>query len=467
LLSWGYKTALEQRIIDLFDTPRRRIELRQACGFYCSHLINVGFSKLWIQELVEEAFFTEDMSTANRTTLAQFFRKFVENPADFVVFTSIGYELSRLLPSLGLRVVAPKDVDQSVRAALESSGEELAHVAISEERAYDPYGAINAVHERLTSIRAFTYLRRETIACDWEELMYVRGADVKVGRAIRTSGFNFERLTKATPTRATITSQRKYILRVRQNFDPPSMERLLSSINTAALARTSPNRENQLISLWSAVEVLLSEPPTNTARIVSYVHQLVPAICLRHVRRQFVAVFEELRLLYPQAFTNILRGEDEFASHDPHTNFAAVICLEENELLREELCALLEENPLALHRLFKLYRDYGSSGEAAKAIKSHRNRVEWQVHRIYRARNQLVHSGRVPSYLDSLILNLAEYYGAAVATIIDRARREPSRSDIDQIVSEIGIEYGIFTRQFKATEAPLQRADLERLVAVP
>jgi hypothetical protein len=43
LLAGQYKSALEEHLLSLFAEPRRKIELRQAGGFYCTHLINVGF----------------------------------------------------------------------------------------------------------------------------------------------------------------------------------------------------------------------------------------------------------------------------------------------------------------------------------------------------------------------------------------------------------------------------------------
>ncbi len=81
---------------------------------------------------------------------------------------------------------------------------------------------------------------------------------------------------------------------------------------------------------------------------------------------------------------------------------------------------------------------------ANRTICDHADRVRWQIHRVYRARNQLVHAGRTPSYLESVILNLAEYYRSSIATIVNRAKQEDGKSDIDQIVAEIGIKYGIF-----------------------
>ncbi|HZV05838.1 MAG TPA: hypothetical protein VE999_12215 [Gemmataceae bacterium] len=408
------------------------------------------------------------MRAADRGALTGFFGKFAEDPSDFVVFALIGTDLARFLPPLGFEIRRLDKIENSPQSALRPHSRiGLEHVVNTEEKAYDAYGAVSSFQQQLTSIRALTYLQPEPLICRWNEWMYVMRKDGSEGRVLRTPVLSFERPSQTTVTGRRLKNHRNYFARVFEDFRPRSTERLLSSINTAALARTSPNRENQLISMWSAIEVLLSDPPTGTARIVSYARQLIPCICLRHVRRQFVAVFEALLVSYKRQFIDILKHEPEFSKTDAHTSLAAVLCLEENKALQKDLCNLCKDNPLALQRLFKLHRDYHSLAAAARTIEGHRSRVEWQIYRIYRARNQLVHAGSVPSYLDSLILNLAEYYRASIATIINRARRDPEGSDIDQVVSEIAIEYGIFTRHFpKSSTRGLDRTELYRLVSV-
>jgi hypothetical protein len=238
-------------------------------------------------------------------------------------------------------------------------------------------------------------------------------------------------------------------------------------MTTGALARTSPNVENQLISLWSAIEVLLSEPQKPKARIVHYSEHLLPCICLRHVRRQFVAVYDELLISYRGRFNRIMVEEPEASGTDPHSTFANVLCLSENSKLQNKLLALCTDNPLALHRMWKLHRDYGSPKNAIASIRGHAKRVEWQIHRIYRARNHLVHSGKIPSYLESLIMNLSEYYRGSITTIVHRARKEHHRSDVDQVVQEIGIEYGIFINFFQEMMSKefFSREEFRRLIS--
>lgn len=469
LLSGSYKSNLEAHILKLVTSANRKIELRQCCGFYISHLINAGYSKQYLQEVVEETFFRRDMTSADRRTLADFFQEFDGRLIEFTVYTPVSSQFRTYLFRLGWETANEFNLPQFAQDALAFAlTAPFDSAVVSREKALDRYCAIDLVQQSLTYIRALTYLTPEGMPCLWSEWMYVHDASKDQGGAHRILSLTFDRPSTSTKTAGRrLKNTQAYTHRVLENFDPPSTGRLLGSINTAALARTSPNTENQLISLWSAIEVLLSDPPQGVPRISHYVHYLVPCICLRHVRRQFVAVYEELLVSYRSKFTKILREEELFGIQDHHTRFAAALCLNEYERLREKLCRLCSENPLALHRLFKLHRDYSQFSEAASAIGGHQKRVEWQVHRIYRARNQLVHAGRVPSYLQSLVLNLFEYYRGSIATIVNRARKDDQLSEVDQVVAEIGIEYGIFKRHFSGRDdRPLTRADLYRLVGM-
>jgi polyphosphate kinase len=102
--------------------------------------------------------------------------------------------------------------------------------------------------------------------------------------------------------------------------------------------------------------------------------------------------------------------------------------------------------------MWKLQRDYSSPAQVRKAIEGHAKRVEWQLHRIYRARNNLVHAGRRLSFLDALVLNLDEYFRVSFGTIVNRAAKEPTASDIDEIVADIGLDYRMYTKTVAALQ---------------
>ncbi|NUY01694.1 hypothetical protein [Paraburkholderia youngii] len=66
--------------------------------------------------------------------------------------------------------------------------------------------------------------------------------------------------------------------------------------------------------------------------------------------------------------------------------------------------------------------------------------------------------------MESLILNLAEYFRSATATIIRKANAENERANIDQVVAEIGIKYAIYKDKFQVRGGTLSADDIDILL---
>jgi hypothetical protein len=441
-----YKTSCETKILMLIDNHKQRIDLRNSTGFYCSHLLNIGHSKTYLLRKVEEIFFTSPMRNVGRRTLEKFFGFFDTSPKTFFVYTVVDAAFGRYLTKLELEVYPNaarlrKGLDRGVAQHLPI---QRTHAYLfSRVDAYDQDAAVAAVEHTLTSVRALAFLVPHGMEFTSQASMYAVKGRSRAGVILSGHALPLQRsLVAPSANRKTFKSLTSYSGRVLSHFDSRSTERIISSLNTSALARTSQNIENQLISLWSAIEVLLTEPPAGVVRIVHYTKLLLPCICLRYIRRQAIAIFNEMLIVYRKRFARIVNSEPNFS--DQHTKFAAILLLSSNSPLRDQLVGLCSENPLALHRLWKLQRDFSSPQPLKVALEEHERRVGWQLHRIYRARNSLVHSGTKPSYLDSLVLNLDEYYRACLGTLVNRASREEDDSDIDQLTAEIGIEYKIY-----------------------
>lgn len=469
LIGNRYKETVQNQILESFDQANRKNDIRKLAGFYCSHLINLGYSRQHILEVVNSYFFTSDVQRIGRATLAKFFREFDGRRKRFIVHAAVSKDLGNYLKGLGfvIRDIAQLSTDQVGTLALNSNfGSTPSALEVSVDH-FDPHVAMDFAYQILSAQRAISYLDPYGMKCDWGNTMHVTKLRAQNGVSITKQDFLSSRpnIQKVRPNirAGTISSYAKSLI---ENFDTPSTERLLSSIRTAALARTSFNPENQIISLWSAIEVLLSEPD-DKVRIVHYANLITPCIALRHARRQILAIYDGLILRYRHRLNRLLRQMPNFPNSHGQKAFSEMMLLPEHEALRVELCKILENNPLALHRVWKLHNDYKDTKCAHRTICDHANRVEWQIHRVYRARNQLVHSGRMPSYLESVILNIAEYYTAAIATIVNRAKREEERSDIDQTVAEIGIRYSILRNQFIGKVEPFQASHVAMLMDFP
>jgi hypothetical protein len=129
-------------------------------------------------------------------------------------------------------------------------------------------------------------------------------------------------------------------------------------------------------------------------------------------------------------------SDNKADTRDQHSRFASIIILPNKDESIDKLMRLLQNNPLARHRLWKLNRDFGKPSSLLEKLRDHQNKVNWQIYRIYRARNLVAHAGTAPSFIDSLILNLDDYFRSTIGTIVSIARREERESDIERVISD-------------------------------
>lgn len=144
---------------------------------------------------------------------------------------------------------------------------------------------------------------------------------------------------------------------------------------------------------------------------------------------------------YRKKLSSILGKVGHSLRSNSHTIFAKLLTLRINDDLARELFALTADDPLLTHRIWRLYRHYGEPKEALKKIGGHDERIRWQLNRLYRVRNSLVHAGRSPAYTDTLVLNALEYLRSAVMTIVRVSTKTGASSDLDQCIAEIGFEW--------------------------
>lgn len=447
-ISKNYKNECENVILSVFKDKGSETELRHAAGFYCSYLINSGYSKLYILGMVNEVFFKSPMIKVGKPTLSKFFRIFDDKVKEYHVCVVVNKHFGSFLKTLGFNIYATlKDIpenrkNQTFDSYIANSDQVY---LLSNSHMYDEYSAISEIEEALTTARALSFLSFRQIKCVWRRDIYVAKAKSSRGKILSGQGLPLQRtMVESESAKNTIKHLASYSRKIINEFDSTSRRKMLNSLHTSALARTSDSIENQLISLWSAVEILLDNPDRDKSRINHYVDTLIPLICLRYVRRQLSFVFRELSSVYKKDFSNIVNKEENSGFEDHQTKFSSIILMRNNNTLKEKLYYMCRGNPIALHRITKLHRDYAQPKNFSKALLGHEDRVRWQIRRIYRSRNNLVHSGSNPSYLHSIVINLDEYYRSSIGTITNRASKEEGYSSVDQLIASIGIEYHLY-----------------------
>jgi hypothetical protein len=146
-LSEKYKQFLQNRISELLDQDNRRVDFRIACGFYCSHLLNAGYSKQFISATNHASFLSKDHQRAGRTSLAKFFKVFDLKKRKYIVYTGVAHELGIYLMSLQYSVRKPDELSADIIGAIWKNEVPVGGLILEmEASALDPYKAMLRTH---------------------------------------------------------------------------------------------------------------------------------------------------------------------------------------------------------------------------------------------------------------------------------------------------------------------------------
>ena len=96
----------------------------------------------------------------------------------------------------------------------------------------------------------------------------------------------------------------------------------------------------------------------------------------------------------------------------------------------KKLFDLCVKHPLILHRLFRAKTRMLIDGKAVAAnLEFSCRNVEWQIKRIYRVRNAIVHTGSATARLPQLTQHLHCYLIKAIQTVLIDLDRQPKMDD--------------------------------------
>jgi hypothetical protein len=186
------------------------------------------------------------------------------------------------------------------------------------------------------------------------------------------------------------------------------------------LAMTATTDEARLVNLWIAMESLARRgqhgsiiervctnvtPTVACGNVAKYVHSLV-----RYIEPLCLATFT------PALLEHFLHSSA--AGLAPQDMLLALI-EPDNGPRSKAVYRMLKDHPLLIFRFFRSRKGpFSSAAEMQTMLTRHRQNVEWQIRRIYRARNSVAHEGVAPTTIRSLLQHLHTYFITAVRNLI-------------------------------------------------
>lgn len=445
-----YQDVLADKVSELIPNSSDRISLLRNTGFLVSHLLNDGHSRDFLLRKLRERFFESDIKRPGARMVRGFIKSIRAERRKYKVVCVLESRVANLLDHIGgFEPLNLKDLPLHAQESVVDRKDfnEADRYICEVFSAPDAYQAAAQMANRLADARALMVLPAQRLNVSAKPGLYVFTPRAKFGQIISPERGSLEAAVLAPIAGRRLKSLTKVPRQLDECFDLPSRERIFGALSTASVAFETPLVETRLISFWSAFEVLMSDPRTEDVRINHYVRHLVPCITLRYQRRLFSAVYDSLLINYHSRIGNLIRNIPVTSAADQHTRFTKLIILPEYDQLRQQLMGMMKFNPLLRHRLFRLQKYYGTPFACRETIIDHSKRVEWQLHRIYRTRNNLVHSGRTPIYIDSLVRNCLDYFRSTIIALARKASERDGQWNLDQVIAELGFEYDCQLRQ--------------------
>lgn len=210
---------------------------------------------------------------------------------------------------------------------------------------------------------------------------------------------------------------------------------LVRTLEQRAAAYTATDVRVRFVNLWSAMETLTSPRPESAVceRVVSAVVPLVTSLRPRKVLRYAAILLHETGVvpkikhasdffIYSDAtrvdpaellfvLSRAVKSEsDDISADDGHVSVDGI--------LAELLFPATAHHTVVCNRLHRLWKEFHEPSTLRSKLKRSHQRVTWQLERIYRARNLLVHTGRRLSYLPYLLKNLEYYFSTVLGRVL-------------------------------------------------
>ena len=231
-----------------------------------------------------------------------------------------------------------------------------------------------------------------------------------------------ESLTLRAPTiplkRGTVLSDEKNNEKVAlmvKNF-AFSPAKLVNVIELHSSAINSSDIHNQLLNLWTIIEVLIpTEPKHSFAKINQLCNVITSVLNAQYISSLITQFLLDLEHCIPRALHSELGKVIE--GQNKEEKIAAILVMDKYQAEKESLINALNFYPLLQYRIEQYSEVLSNRLSLKEYLVAHRKRVFWHIMRIYRNRNMIVHDGSHFPYIDVIVQNLHHYVDSLIDTI--------------------------------------------------
>ena len=459
-----YRKKNEELIIETVKRGGSVAEMRRLIRSYVTTLTSTGQTTKYIYEKTKEFFHYGPGRITGPDSLTEFFGLFPIDQLEYTVIFRVDQIFEHVAPAfdkmrLKITPTPPEGIDLLPYPAISSPALTGLYASIENVPARDPYSARDSAERLLKLSSTLLTLFHHKERPSWVQECVVYDNKAKTYYPINAPTNSMH---KCADLLQSVASRRLQAFISDFSLEEESFSKFVRSAQLHALAVGSNADENQILNLWIALESLVpSETKADdVSNIEHIVASLIPFLNFGYAERLINNLVKDLlewnRNTTRTAFRSV-----------PGTKFteklARILALPEHAAERKRLEDSFKEFHLLKDR-FTFFADMlASPKNVADALDAHKQRLEWQIRRIYRTRNIIVHSGTTPRYTKPLIEHTHDYLDTVLSTLVRLASKPKAIHSVGQGFKFIELRYMQYYSALSTKGAAFTSANVESM----
>ena len=438
-----YKKRNEELLIQEIKSPQTISTIRGLARSYITTLIAVGFHPKHIQSECINFFYERGSRIAGAESIDNFLSLFSLEKTEFIVIFRTGKifeQVSGAFPEERLLIThnLPDDVDLTSYPAFNHQGS--LYAIARQISARDIFSARNGAESILKLAATLLTIYHHKEHPSWISECIVQNATTKAYYKIANPINSMQKCADLLPA---VASTRLKLLVQEFSLDKDSFAKFVRSAQLHSMALGSNTDENQILNLWISLESLIPSESKgdDISNIEHIVNSLVPFLNIGYVEGLINCLVKDLLIWNATDTRKALKKIEGKKFID---RLAKGLVLKDFAPSLASLEGQLHAFPL-LHDRFEYLRHLLSSPtNVVNSLDAHKTRLEWQIRRIYRTRNIIVHSGKTPSYTKTLIEHTHGYLDIVLSMLVNMASKPKVIHSVEQGFKYADLQYATY-----------------------
>ena len=411
---YKYYDSLKQRIKTIIitnDIPQQLLLFRLVKSLL-TEIINIGYSPQYIYYVMDYCYWNPKTSISNPAQIELFFNNFSLVNKDFkvvfIVDKSKIYKYMRFSHNVELHDSLTIKTGMHNESQFLNIKKKQSFIAV-DIKSLDFYSAAENARELLSlDISIYRLYNHEyryninTVKCGvYEDDKFFRVSSPKsaVSHKKMPSNKKIEESIEISEKALEIAFKKSY-------YDLPLT--LMKAIEFHSHSLDSISKENQLLDFWAIFESVLDISNEHTSdRIQQVCLHLVPILKRRYLYSLFEQLASDIKTYSEEEYCTIIGNTKNNSEIVQKT--CEFVLLNDNQDQKERFLSKCDCYPLLKERINYYADKMKSPKDIYQFVEKHADRVKWQIMRIYRNRNLIIHNGESMPYLNLLIENLHSY----------------------------------------------------------